>query len=183
MFKESGGLLFVGKRVTVKHAHLITCGRSVTIKDGAMIDALCAGGVTFGDNVSIGKGAIIECTGVLRHLGESLFVGRNSNIGDLNFIAVRGPVRIGENVLIGPRVNVHAENHIAAETDVPIKEQGESRQGVQIEDDCWIGAGAILLDGVHIGRGAIVGAGAVVTKDVEAFTVVGGVPATCIKRR
>lgn len=183
MFNKCGGFLFIGKRVKIRHAHLITCGKSLTIKEGAYIDALSRMGVTLGDNVSIGRGAVIECTGVIRRLGESLVIGDNSNIGDFNFIAVRGPVRIGRNVLFGPRVNLHSENHIAENKDLPIKEQGESRIGVDIGDDCWIGAGSIILDGVHIGRGSIVAAGAVVTKDVEPLTVVGGIPAKVIKHR
>jgi acetyltransferase-like isoleucine patch superfamily enzyme len=61
--------------------------------------------------------------------------------------------------------------------------QGETRQGIVIENDCWIGAGAIILDGVRIESGAIVAAGSVVTKDVPAFAIVAGSPARIIKQR
>ncbi|MCX7670135.1 MAG: acyltransferase, partial [Anaerolineae bacterium] len=63
----------------------------------------------------------------------------------------------------------------------PFVEQGITAEGITIEDDVWIGAGAIITDGVHIGRGAVVAAGAVVTQDVPAHTVVGGVPARVLR--
>ena len=182
-FKHSGGFVFVGSKTRIRNKNLITCGKNLSIKDGVIITALSKGGIKFGDNVSIGNYAIIECTGVVRNLGEYLFVGNNSNIGDFNFIAVRGKIEIGNNVLIGPRVNMHAENHVFSNLEIPIKNQGESREGIIIEDDVWIGAGSIILDGVTIGKAAIVSAGAVVNKDVESYTIVGGVPAKLLKKR
>jgi acetyltransferase-like isoleucine patch superfamily enzyme len=59
--------------------------------------------------------------------------------------------------------------------------QGITAQGIIIEDDVWLGAGAIITDGVHIGKGAVIGAGAVVTNNIQAHTVVGGIPAKVIK--
>jgi acetyltransferase-like isoleucine patch superfamily enzyme len=72
---------------------------------------------------------------------------------------------------------------VLGRTDVPIAEQPEPRLGVVIEDDCWLGAGAIVVDGVRIGRGSVVGAGAVVTRDVEPYSVVVGVPARKVATR
>lgn len=182
-FGSSSGMMFIGRRVIIRHKSLIQTGSNLTIKDGAMIDALSNKGIVFGDNVAVGKNAVIECTGVLRNLGEGLRVGSNSNIGDFSFIAVRGPIEIGENVLMGPRVNMHAENHVSIDPKLPIKEQGESRAGIVVENNCWIGAASVILDGVRIGKGAIVGAGSVVSKDVPPFTIVGGVPARKIRSR
>jgi acetyltransferase-like isoleucine patch superfamily enzyme len=68
-------------------------------------------------------------------------------------------------------------------TDVPIAEQPEPRRGVVIEDDCWLGAGVVVVDGVRIGRGSVVAAGAVVTRDVEPWSVVAGVPAQRVATR
>ena len=180
---RSTGLVFVGRRVIVRHKNLIKAGINLTIKDGAMIDAMSKDGIVLGDNVAIGKNSIIECTGVVRNLGAGLKMGDNSNIGDFCILAIRGPVVIGNNVLMGPRVNIHSENHRFSEPKIPIKEQGESRIGVVIEDDCWIGAGAIILDGVRVKSGSVIAAGSVVTKDVPRYSVVGGVPARVIKKR
>ena len=182
-FKQSNGLVFIGTKTRIRNKSLISCGKNLSIKDGVIISALSKGGIKFGDNVSVGYYTVIECTGVIRNLGETLTIGNNSNIGDFNFIGVRGKIEIGNNVLIGPRVNFHAENHIFSELSIPIKEQGESRKGIVVEDDVWIGAGSIILDGVIIGQGAVIAAGSVVNKDVEPYAIVGGVPAKMIKKR
>jgi acetyltransferase-like isoleucine patch superfamily enzyme len=182
-FKQSQGFIFVGKGVIIRNPRLIETGRNLTIKDFASIQALSRKGIQFGDNVMIGRYTIIECTGVIRELGEGLRVGNNSNFGDYNFIGVRGPVEIGNDVLFGPRVSIHAENHIFERLDVPIRKQGTSRRGVKIEDDCWIGSGVIVTDGVTIGRGSVIAAGSVVTRDIPPFSVAAGVPARVIKQR
>lgn len=181
--KESTGLVFVGKNVIIRNPQLIKAGRNLTVKDNASIQALSHSGIQFGDNVMIGQQTIIECTGVIRHLGEGLKVGNNSNFGDYNFIGVRGPVEIGNDVLFGPRVCIYAENHVFIHLDIPIRKQGETRQGIRVEDNCWIGSGAIILDGVTIGTGSVVAAGAVVTRDVPPFSVVAGIPARLIQTR
>ena len=120
--------MFVGSKTRISNKNLISCGKNLTIKDGVIITALSKGGITFGDNVSIGNYAIIECTGVIRNLGEQLIIGNNSNIGDFNFIAVRGKIEIGNNVLFGPRVNMHAENHNFSSIEIPIKNQGKQEK-------------------------------------------------------
>ena len=74
-------------------------------------------------------------------------------------------------------------NHNYARTDIPIYRQGETSKGIVIEDDVWIGARVTILDGVRVGGGSIIAAGAVVSKDVEPFSVVGGVPARVLKSR
>ena len=182
-FKNSAGIVFIGRKTKIKNKNLISCGKNLTIKDGVIISALSKSGIKFGDNVSIGNYALIECTGVIRNLGEHLVIGNNSNIGDYNFVGVRGKIEIGNNVLIGPRVSFHAENHIFEDLTVPIKEQGESRKGIVVEDNVWIGAGSIILDGVKIGQGAIIAAGTVVNKDVAPYAIVGGVPVKIIRMR
>jgi acetyltransferase-like isoleucine patch superfamily enzyme len=181
--KNSVGLVFVGKGVVIRNPQLIRTGKNLTIKDYVSIQALSRNGVLFGDNVMIGRYTTIECTGVIRELGEGLTVGNNSNFGEYNFIGVRGRVEIGNDVLFGPRVSIHAENHIFAGLEIPIRKQGASRKGVKIEDNCWIGSGAIVLDGVGIGEGSIIAAGAVVTKDIPPYSIAAGVPAKVVRKR
>lgn len=182
-FRKTNGLVFIDSRVKIYNKNQIKCGRNFTVKRGAIIQALSKKGITAGDNVAIGSYAIVECTGVLTNLGEGLRIGNNSNIGDYNFIGVRGEIVIGDNVLFGPRVSLHAENHVFDSIDIPIKNQGESRKGIIIEDDCWIGSGSTILDGVKLGKGSIIAAGSVVTKDVDEYSIAGGVPAKIIKSR
>ena len=109
-------------------------------------------------------------------------------LGDYSGIGIRaqinGKVIIGKNVMMGPDVCIFVTNHEFARTDIPMDHQGFSpEKPVTIEDDVWIGARVIILPGVHIGTGAIIGAGAVVTKDVPDYAIVGGNPAHVIKMR
>jgi maltose O-acetyltransferase len=93
-------------------------------------------------------------------------------------------VTVGDYVLIAPEVAILNLGHNTTRTDVPMMLQGtRSYPQTVIEDDVWIGMRAIILPGVRVGRGAIVAAGTVVTKDVEAYSVVGGNPARLIRRR
>ena|SRR5579872_6475577 len=92
-------------------------------------------------------------------------------------------VTIGNYVLIGYNVNLVSENHAYQNYLLPIMQQGYFGGPIVIEDDVWIGANAVILPNIKVGKGAIVGANAVVTKNVEPYTIVGGVPAKKIKYR
>ena len=111
-----------------------------------------------------------------------LSIGDNSGIG-VN-CEVNGEVSIGNDVMMGPEVVIYTSGHNHERTDIPMRLQGMSESSpVTIGNDVWIGRRAIIMPGVHIGDGCIIGAGAVVTKDVPSFSVVGGVPAKIIKSR
>jgi len=179
----SGGLLFCGRSVVIEHGYLIRSGSNLILEDYVQINALSEKGVSFGRNVTIGKGAIIACTGVIASQGVGLEIGDYSAIGAQSYIGCQGGVKIGKNVIMGPGVRIFSENHNYANTDKPIRLQGETRKGVVIDDDCWLGAGSTILDGVRIGTGSVIAAGSVVTKDVPAFSVVAGVPAKVLKTR
>lgn len=126
-----------------------------------------------GRNVNIERKALITI---------HLTIGDNSGIGERSVI--NGPIIIGKNVMIGPEVMVYSVNHRIDRVDIPMCKQGHTeRKTILIGDDVWIGARAIILPGISIGDGAVIGAGAVVTKNVEAYAVVGGNPARVIKRR
>ena len=109
-------------------------------------------------------------------------------LGDYSGIGVRaqinGKVIFGNHVMMGPDVCIYARNHAYDRTDITMDLQGFApEKPVFIDDDVWIGAKVIILPGVHIGTGAVIGAGAVVTKDVPDYAVVGGNPAQIIKMR
>ena len=109
-------------------------------------------------------------------------------LGDYSGIGIRAQINgkavIGKNVMMGPDVCMYARNHAFDRTDIPMNQQGFTpEKPIVIEDDVWIGARVIILPGVHIGTGAVVGAGAVVTKDVPDYAVVGGNPARILKMR
>lgn len=128
-----------------------------------------------GKNINIESGA---------HFGDGslIEIGNNSGIG-VN-CQVSGPVKIGQNVMMGPEVMIFTANHRFDRVDVPMRQQGNlSPQPVTIQDDVWIGARAIILSGVDVAKGAIVAAGAVVTKNVPEYAIVGGNPIRIIKYR
>lgn len=115
-------------------------------------------------------------------LGSNISIGDRSNIGIR--CRVRGPLKIGKDVMMGPEVVILGESHRYDRTDIPMIFQGsEESKLTEIDDDVWIGTRAIILNGVKINKGSIIAAGAVVTKDVPAFTIVGGVPAKIISKR
>lgn len=180
---SSDGIIFLGRRCKIMYKSRIHFGKTITIGDNVEINALSKSGVRFGNNVSILRNTIIECSGVIRNLGEGLEIGNNVGIAQNCFIQVRGKVTIGDHVIFGPSVSLFSENHISSDPDIPIVSQGEKRIGINIEENVWVGSRAIILDGVKIGKNSIIAAGSVVNKDVPEFAIVGGVPAKVIKFR
>jgi len=119
------------------------------------------------------------------YLPESgITIGDGTSINRNTLVQGSGEVNIGKNVLIGPSVIIWSSGHkIDSPPDGPIKGQGLTFGTITIEDDAWIGAGSIILQGVTIGAGAVVGAGSVVKKDVPPGEIVAGNPAVSIGRR
>ena len=108
--KKSSGILFAGRHCKLRHKYLITIGKTLTLGDNVEINALSKNGVKIGNNVTILKNSIIECTGVIRELGEGIEIGDNVGISQSCFIQVRGNVRIGSYVIMGPGVSIFSEN-------------------------------------------------------------------------
>lgn len=166
--------LFIGRIIYLFASHLPTSFFWVNIGQkqirafcGKLILAKC------GRHVNIEKGAEFPSTA---ELGDYSGIGIRAQIS--------GKVVIGKNVMMGSDVCIFTRNHAYTRTDIPMNAQGfDVEKPVVIEDDVWIGARVIILPGVHIDTGAIIGAGAVVTKDVPAYAVVGGNPAQIIKMR
>jgi len=129
--------------------------------------------ISMGRNITFFYGALISPL--------SLEIGNNSVIGVNCFLA--GKVSIGENVMIGPNVSIPGSSHNFSKTDIPMIHQSDIVKGTCIEDDVWIGANSVILDGVTIGKGSIVAAGSVVTKNVLEYSIVAGVPAKLIRKR
>lgn len=116
---------------------------------------------------------------------SSLLIGNNTYIGEHNNIrAAGGRISIGDNCLISQNVSIVASNHMV-KRDYLISEQGwdEERRDVTIEDDVWVGVNVVILPGIHVHKGAVVAAGAVVTKDIPEYAIVAGNPAKILKYR
>lgn len=131
------------------------------------------------NRISIGPRAVINHFVTLNC--TSLHVGAYSQINPGSVIY--GRVHVGNHVMIGPNVTISGGSHRFDRTDVPMMFQGSREQGIFIEDDVWVGANVVIVDGVRIGQGAIVGAGSVVTRDVSAGAIVHGVKASTFRKR
>lgn len=115
-------------------------------------------------------------------MGGGISLGDNSGLGIK--CRVRGPLIIGTDVMMGPEVIILGGGHNHLRTDIPMRLQGSSTSKLtQIGNDVWIGTRAIIMPGVKVGNGVIIGAGAVVTKDIPDYAIVGGIPAKIIKFR
>jgi maltose O-acetyltransferase len=130
-----------------------------------------------GKNIKIRKGAIIGS-------GKNTSIDDNSRIGTNCRLMIKEGLIIGKNVEMGPDVIFIDVNHNISNTDVPIIFQGDDiPKAIIIGDDVWIGARSIILPGVHVGKGTVIGAGTVLTKSTEEYSVVAGNPGKLIKKR
>ena len=110
-------------------------------------------------------------------------MGRNFHVNAGAFLYGRGGLTIGDHVMVGPNVVVVSSQHRFDDPRVPMVYLGHREAPVTIGSDVWLGANAVVLPGVTIADGTVVSAGAVVTRDTEAYTIVGGIPATPIGSR
>ncbi len=122
-------------------------------------------------------------TGVIFLYPQNISIGNNVSINRNSIITAKTKIRIGNNVSIGPNVIINSGNHNFDDVYIPINKQGHKLAPITIEDDVWIGAGAIILSGITVGKGSVIAAGAVVNKDVLPYSVVGGVPIKLLKMR
>lgn len=171
--KKAKGLLLVGKHVSISHGKHISCGKMVKFEDYSEIHGLCEEGLHFGDYVTIGRGTLIRPSSYYgKDLGKGLEIGEHSSIGPYGYVGCSGKIVIGKNVMFGPKCSLFAENHVFSDKESSIKSQGVSQKGIVIEDDCWIASNVIVLDGVTIGKGSVIGAGTLVSKDVPPGSIV-----------
>jgi acetyltransferase-like isoleucine patch superfamily enzyme len=160
----------------IEEARFHRLGRNVIFEPGALV--FHAERISIGDNVYVGHYSMLKGY----HRNE-LSIGDNVWIGQHCFLHSAGGLRIGNNVGIGPGVRIHTARHTELGRAVPIVFAPVEDAPVVIEDDADLGIGCLVLPGVRVGRGAQVGAGAVVTRDVPAYAIVAGVPARVLRYR
>jgi acetyltransferase-like isoleucine patch superfamily enzyme/putative methionine-R-sulfoxide reductase with GAF domain len=135
--------------------------------------------IVIGDRVAIDHGVDIRGT----RENCQIEIGDDTYIAPYVCIGGPGPIKIGKCCMIASHAGIFANQHRFTDLERPIREQGVSCKGIVIEDDCWIGSSAKIMDGVTIGQGSVIGAAAVVTKDIPPYSVAVGVPATVISNR
>ncbi|WP_245892931.1 acyltransferase [Devosia naphthalenivorans] len=148
-------------------------------------------GASFADTAYVAAEAAVFTSHLV--LGEQSWIAGHALVrGDVEFGAhctvnpyamISGKVRCGDGVRIASHVSIVGFNHGFDDPSVPIHTQKHESRGIIIGDDVWIGANAVVLDGVRVGRGAVIAAGAVVSKDVPPLAIVGGVPAKVVRFR
>jgi acetyltransferase-like isoleucine patch superfamily enzyme len=174
--------LFLGSNVSFYELRSIKIGRFVKIDKGAHLNGLGKKGLIIGNNVSIGAYSQIIVSGSFANRGEFIYIQDNVGIGPFAHLGGSGGLTIKKNCIIGGYFSCHPENHNFDKLDELIKNQGTIRNEIIINEDCWIGAKVTILSGIVIGKHCVIAAGSVVTKNVEPYSVVGGVPAKVLKK-
>lgn len=156
----------------------MTIGNSCSICNYSFLNCWEDGGeLVLDDAVRLDQGFHLQA------LGGKVRIGQNTYLGPYVCMAGPGNITIGKNCLIASNTSLYANNHVFSSVELPINQQGITVKGIEIEEDCWIGSGVKVVDGVTIGRGSVIGAGSVVTKDIPPYSVAVGVPARVIRQR
>ena len=140
-------------------------------------------GCVLGGRVLVSGGVIISDGVIIAPYGGSIEIGAHAYVGPYCVLYGHGGLTIGRNTMIGAHTIILPANHGLTRVDRPMNSQGLTKKGIAIGEDVWIGAGCKILDGVHIGNGTVIGAGSVVTKDIDAHLIAFGVPAKVAGRR
>lgn len=174
------GWAAVENHVRLRFADHIHLGHGVYLDQNTYLHA-CPEGIKIGKGSLVMHGAVLHVYNFRNLPHAGIKIGEDCLLGEYCVIRGQGGVHIGDRVYTSPFSQIIAVNHVFDNPDQPFIDQGITAEGIVIEDDVWIGSGAIITDGVRVGKGAVVAAGSVVTKDVPAHTVVGGVPAKVIR--
>ena len=201
IFKQMGHSVRIYPDVRLKDAQNIAIGFGVVFHRGVEIDLDAGNELKIGDRVNLGRDVGISCNeqknkieldnvvsldrGVeLRaHGGGQIYIGERTYIGPYTCISGHGKVAIGKDCLIASHCSIYAHNYNFSDPSKTIKEQGFVSKGITIEDDCWLGSGVRVVDGVTIGQCSVIGAGAVVTKNIPPYSIAVGVPAKVVSAR
>lgn len=173
----------LGPGVTFFAVHKVRWGRFLRLGAHVRLSALGKEGITLGRHVGIGAYSRLIVSTSLNDLGAFIRIGDHVGIGEYAYLGGAGGLEIGSDCIIGQYFSCHPENHAYHDLAQPIRHQGVQRLGIRIGRDCWIGSKVTVLDGVQLGDGCVVAAGAVVTRSFPPFSVIGGVPARLLKTR
>lgn len=179
LFKKVGKGVSFGRSITIRHPHKITIEDNVVIDDNCLLDAkgLDNNEIIIEEGVFIGRNSILSCK------NGNIIISKNVNIGFNCEVFSASKVKIGENTLLAAYSYIIGGGHNYSRTDIPISEQEKYSEGIEIGKNCWIGAGAKVLDNINIGQDTVIGAGSVVTKNIPPYSIAAGIPARAIKSR
>ena len=168
-----------GVNVTLRHPRKVRIADDVAIDDGCVLDAKGTAnqGIRIGRRVFLGRNTIVACK------DGDIVLEDGVNVSYHCAVFSASSVRIGADTLLAAYCYVVGGGHEFDRLDVPVVRQGRPSKGIDVGGGAWLGAGAIVLDGVSVGHDAVIGAHAVVTQDVPAFAVATGAPARVVRDR
>ena len=169
-FGGVGAGLIIEPHVHLAGARHMYLGDFVRLLRGSVIYA-------WEGQVRLGFGVVICHYAILNTVGGTIAIGDRTSVGDFSNLYGQGGLTIGNDVQISSGCRMIPKTNIFADRHQLISQQRWSTRGITIEDDVWIGVNCVILDGVTIGRGAVIGAGAVVTADIPPYSIAVGVPA------
>lgn len=184
LFGACGKGVQFGQGLILRQPHRIRIGSRVVLGERCVLDARSpeeAVAIDIGDDVMMSVGVMLSCKGGRIALGANIGVGPGTTMQSM----AGEPVTIGQDGIIGAGCYfAGGGNYNTERTDIPIRLQGKRPMGgCRVEEDCWFGARCTVLGGVTVGRGSIIGAGAVVNRAIPPLSVAVGVPAKVIRRR
>jgi len=179
IFKRFGKGAMIGRSVTLRCPYKISMGDNVIIDDNCSLDAKGRDneGIIIDDGVYVGRNSIVSCKNGMIHLEKNVNIGFNCEVYSLNKVV------IGANTLIAAYCYIVGGGHTADRTDLDFRDQEKHAYGIEIGKNTWLGAKSIILDNCNIGQGSIIGAAAVVNKNIPEFSIAAGIPARVIKKR
>lgn len=181
LLKKCGRGVVFGRHVTLRQPHKIEIGDNVFIDDFAVLDAKgqANGGIRIGSNCFIGRNSVLSCKEGDIDLADYVSISNNCSL------LSETRLQIGRcSYISGHCYLVAGGNHKYDRRDIPIMfQESESKGGIVLAGDNWLGAGVRVLDGGNLGQGTVIGAGSVVYKPVEPYVIAVGVPAMVVKRR
>lgn len=175
------GRVFLGKSVRLRGRSRMSLANGVSIGDYSMLDARGVKGIVMAKGSRLGRFGTVTMTSRLSLFGEGLVIGRDSGIGDFFHIGASGGVEIGDDVIVGPHLLIHSQEHSFDAKELPIRNQGTVEEPVVVGSDCWIGSRVTLLSGSVLGPRTVVASGSVVKGSFPGGVIIGGIPAKIIK--
>jgi acetyltransferase-like isoleucine patch superfamily enzyme len=172
---------FVGGHVVIRGKRGLRVSRGVTVGAYSRLDAFGEKGLVLGPRAKLGAHTLVTTTSHLTRFGQGLTVGSDTGIGDYAHLGCSGGIEIGRDVIAGPFLTVHSQEHVYDDPTVPIRSQGTTEAPVVLGDDIWIGARVTILAGSQIGSGSVIAAGSVVKGEFPPYSLIAGVPARRIR--
>ena len=168
-----------GSNVVLRHPHKIFIGNNVVIDDNCVLDAKGTNnnGIKIGNGVFIGRNTILSCKNGNITLDDNVNIGFNCEIFSASHVSV------GENGLFAAYCYLIGGGHSYDRTDIPVLYQDRPSKGIVLGPNTWLGAGVKILDGITLGRDVIIGAGAVVSRNIPDYCIAAGIPAKVRRNR